>query len=78
MIVEVRKRSQSRGPSSKMGSRTNSTLDFRSSQTDFRSQGSGSKMDLDSLRSSLAASRSSVVGPEVETKVAVKVASYVV
>ena len=69
MIVEVRKRSLSRGPNSRMGSRTSSTVDFRSSQTEFRSNG-GSKVDLDSVRSSIGASNRSVAGLDLEIKVA--------
>merc|ERR1719193_1859159 len=61
IIVETRKRSLSRGPNSRMGSRTNSTLDFRSSQNEFPSNG-GSKVDINSMRSSIGASNRSVAG----------------
>ena len=61
IIVEARKRSQSRGPNSRMGSRTSSTLDFRSSQAEFPSNG-GSKVDINSVRSSIGASTRSVAG----------------
>ena len=61
IIVETRKRSLSRGPNSRMGSRTNSTLDFRSSQNEFPSNG-GSKVDITSMRSSIGASNRSVAG----------------
>lgn len=66
IIVEVRKRSLSRG-NSRMGSRTSSNLDFRSSQTDFRSS-NGSKVDLASLRSSVEASNRSVAAPDTDIK----------
>lgn len=49
IIVETRKRSMSRGPSSRMGSRTSSQMDFRTSQ-DFSS--SIGKLDLDIIRNS--------------------------
>jgi hypothetical protein len=49
IIVEARKRSMSRGPGSRMGSRTSSQMDFRTSQ-DFSS--SIGKLDLDSIRNS--------------------------
>jgi len=53
IITETRKRSLSRGPGSRMGSRTSSQLDFHSSQTDFKtSNQSIGKLDLDSIRSS--------------------------
>ena len=61
IIVEARKRSSSRGPNSRMGSRTSSTLDFRSSQNEFPSNG-GSKVDINSMRSSIAASNRSEAG----------------
>ena len=61
IIVEARKRSLSRGPNSRMGSRTSSTLDFRSSQAEFPSNG-GSKVDINSVRSSIGASTRSVAG----------------
>merc|ERR550517_1771981 len=44
-----------------MGSRTSSTLDFRSSQNEFPSNG-GSKVDINSVRSSIAASNRSEAG----------------
>merc|ERR1719220_3146950 len=61
IIVEARKGSLSRGPNSRMGSRTSSTLDFRSSQNEFPSNG-GSKVDINSMRSSIGASNRSVAG----------------
>ena len=61
IITETRKRSLSRGPNSRMGSRTSSTLDFRSSQNEFPSNG-GSKVDINSMRSSIGASNRSVAG----------------
>jgi len=56
IIVETRKRSLSR-TGSRMGSRTSSVLDFRASQTDFKtSNASIGKLDLDSIRSSTRSS----------------------
>jgi len=49
IIVETRKRSISRGPGSRMGSRTSSTMDFRNSQSDFSS---GGRLDLESIKNS--------------------------
>merc|ERR1719394_1178146 len=71
IIVEARKRSQSRGPNSRMGSRTSSTLDFRSSQAEFPSNG-GSKVDINSVRSSIGASTRSVAGDLEMPKVPVQ------
>jgi len=52
IIVETRKRSQSR-TGSRMGSRTSSVLDFKSSQNDFKtSSASIGKLDLESIRNS--------------------------
>jgi len=52
IIVETRKRSLSR-TGSRMGSRTNSVLDFKSSQSDVKSSNiSIGKLDLDSIRNS--------------------------
>eukprot|EP00092_Neocalanus_flemingeri_P023397 GFUD01025368.1.p1 GENE.GFUD01025368.1~~GFUD01025368.1.p1 ORF type:complete len:979 (-),score=266.22 GFUD01025368.1:251-3187(-) len=52
IIVETRKRSLSR-TGSRMGSRTSSVLDFKSSQNDFKtSNASIGKLDLESIRSS--------------------------
>lgn len=52
IIVETRKRSQSR-TGSRMGSRTSSVLDFKSSQNDFKtSNASIGKLDLESIRTS--------------------------
>merc|ERR1719188_960002 len=53
LIIETRKRSCSRGPGSRMGSRTSSQLDFRSSQSDFKSSSNTiGKLDLDYIKSS--------------------------
>merc|ERR1719328_329561 len=71
IIVEARKRSLSRGPNSRMGSRTSSTLDFRSSQAEFPSNG-GSKVDINSVRSSIGASTRSVAGDLEMPKVPVQ------
>jgi len=52
IIVETRKRSLSR-TGSRMGSRTSSVLDFKSSQNEFKtSNASIGKLDLDSIRTS--------------------------
>ena len=68
IIVEVRKRSLSRGPNSRMGSRTSSTVDFRTSQAELPSN-SGSKVDIAGLRSSIGASSRSVAGVDLDSKV---------
>merc|ERR1719481_2099903 len=68
IITEVRKRSISRGPNSRMGSRTSSTLDFRSSQTDSINRSAvGSKLDLESIRSGLEATTRTFPEPDVKT-----------
>merc|ERR1719350_1933638 len=67
IIVEVRKRSLSRGPNSRMGSRTSSTVDFRTSQAELPSN-SGSKVDIAGLRSSIGASSRSVAGVDLDSK----------
>jgi len=59
IITEVRKRSVSRGPNSRMGSRTSSTLDFQSV----------TKVDLDSVRSSLGTTHRTA---DLETKTPAK------
>merc|ERR1719350_1200989 len=67
IIVEVRKRSLSRGPNSRMGSRTSSTVDFRTSQAELPSN-SGSKVDIAGLRSSIGGSSRSVAGVDLDSK----------
>ena len=65
IITETRKRSLSRGPGSRMGSRTSSQMDFRNSQSDFSSIG---RLDLESIRNSTK----NVSALDLDTKVVEK------
>lgn len=70
MIIETRKRSLSRGPGSivgsRMGSRTSSQMDFRTSQSDFTN--SLGRLDLDSIRNSTK----SITALDLDTKMVEK------